>query len=307
MTDDVLLAARGLVRNYGRQPALCGIDITVRRGEVLGFLGLNGAGKTTTLQILAGALARDGGTVTVCGHDLDGAPSAARAALGYLPQTPALYDDMLVDEYLSWCGRLHGLAGDALASARARARQRTGLDDSGGRLIGHLSQGYRQRVGIAQAIIHDPAVILLDEPTTALDPAQIRDVRALIRELGRDRAVLVSTHILPEVRMLATRVLILHEGRIVHDAASRAAGGPGSLRARFARDPDAAKLAQLAGVQAVERAPDGAWLLDFDPDDAAIETLAATVVAAGWGLLELVPAYDALEHLFMHLTAGRHA
>jgi len=307
MTDDVLLAARGLVRNYGRQPALRGIDITVRRGEVLGFLGLNGAGKTTTLQILAGALARHGGTVTVCGHDLDSAPRAARAALGYLPQTPALYDDMLVDEYLSWCGRLHGLAGGALASALALARQRTGLDDSGGRLIRHLSQGYRQRVGIAQAIIHDPAVILLDEPTTALDPAQIREVRSLIRTLGRDRAVLVSTHILPEVRMIATRVLILHGGRIVHDAANRSARGPGPLRARFARDPEVSTIANLAGVHAVEQAPDGAWLIDFGTDEAAVEALAETAVAAGWGLLELVPAYDALEHLFMHLTAGRHA
>jgi len=305
MTDDVLLAARGLVRNYGRQSALRGIDITLRRGEVLGFLGLNGAGKTTTLQILAGALARHSGTVTVCGHDLDSAPRAARAALGYLPQTPALYDDMLVDEYLSWCGRLHGLAGHALISARALARQRTGLEDCGRRLIRHLSQGYRQRVGIAQAILHDPAVILLDEPTTALDPAQIRDMRALIRELGRDRAVLVSTHILPEVRMLANRILILHGGRVVHDAANRAASGTGSLRARFARDPDASTLANLAGVRKVGQAPDGAWLIDFDPSETATETLAESVVTAGWGLIELVPAFDALEHLFMRLTAGK--
>ncbi|MEQ8661720.1 MAG: ABC transporter ATP-binding protein, partial [Gammaproteobacteria bacterium] len=207
---DVLLAARGLTRRFGHRTALAGIDITLRRGEVLGFLGLNGAGKTTTMQILSGALVADAGRVEVCGHDLARAPRDARAALGYLPQTPPLYDDMLVDEYLALCARLHAIARSAVAAAVARARARCGLADVGGRLIRHLSRGYQQRVGIAQAIVHEPAVLILDEPTNGLDPAQIRDVRALLTGLAGERAVIVSTHVLGEVRTLATRIAILH-------------------------------------------------------------------------------------------------
>ncbi|MEX2479919.1 MAG: ABC transporter ATP-binding protein [Gammaproteobacteria bacterium] len=302
MTDDVLLAAHGLVRNFGRHQALCGIDLTLRRGEVLGFLGLNGAGKSTALQILAGALARHGGEITICGHDLERAPRAARAALGFLPQVPPLYDDMLVDEYLALCGRLHGLAGGALATALARARQRAGLGDCGNRLIRHLSQGFRQRTGIAQAILHDPPVVLLDEPTAALDPAQIRDVRELIRDLGRQHAVLVSTHILPEVRLLANRVMILHQGHIVHDAPVGAALGP--VRIRFAHEPARAALIAIAGVHQAQRLDDGAWLLDIDQRLTSAETIASSAVAAGWGVRELIADYDALEYLFMRLTAG---
>ncbi|CAN0506056.1 unnamed protein product, partial [Phaeothamnion confervicola] len=174
------------------------------------------------MKILCGALAASSGTVDIVGHSLAAAPQAAKAELGYLPEVPPLYRDMLVKDYLRACARLHGVATDALSAAVARARQRCGLQDVGARLISHLSKGYQQRVGIAQAIVHEPQVLILDEPTAGLDPGQIRDVRELIRELGRDRAVIVSTHILPEVRALATRIMILHQGRVVHDAAASA-------------------------------------------------------------------------------------
>ena len=300
MSDKVLLAAHGLTRYYGARQALCGVDIVLARGEILGFLGQNGAGKSTTMQILCGALAASSGTVEIGGHSLANAPHAAKAQLGYLPEIPPLYRDMLVDDYLRACARLHGVTADALAAAVARARQRCGLNEVGARLISHLSKGYQQRVGIAQAIVHEPQVLILDEPTAGLDPGQIREVRELIRELGRDRAVIVSTHILPEVRALATRIVVLHQGRVVHDAPASLVR---RLRVRLRRDPGAAALRALAGVSAVTVSPRG-WLLTVGDPDSAAETFACAAVAADWGVLEIEPDYDDLEQLFMHLTSG---
>jgi len=303
MNDPVLLAAHGLCRYYGARQALCDVDIVLRRGEILGFLGQNGAGKSTTMQILCGALAAHGGTVTIGGYSLTDAPHAAKAQLGYLPEIPPLYRDMLVDDYLSACARLHGVAAVAVAAAVASARQRCGLNEVGARLISHLSKGYQQRVGIAQAIVHDPQVLILDEPTAGLDPGQIRDVRELIRELGRERAVIISTHILPEVRMLATRIVILHHGRVVHDAPTSAVR---RLRVRLRRDPGAMALNALPGVAEVVASPRG-WLLTVADPEASAEAFAAAAVAAGWGVLEIDPDYDDLEHLFMQLTSGAQA
>lgn len=304
MTDAVLLEAHGLTRRYGRHVALRGIDLCLRRGEVLGFLGLNGAGKSTTLQILAGALAPHGGSVHVCGHELTRAPRIARQCLGFLPQTPPLLDDVRVDDYLALCGRMRSLAGAALAAAMTRARALCGLEQVRTRLVRHLSQGYRQRLGLAQAILHEPAVLLLDEPTNGLDPAQIREVRALVGALGREHAVIISSHVLAEVRMLASRIVILHAGRIVHDAPNRGADDD-ALRLRLAQTVDADTVAALPGVRAVEQLPDGSWLLGGVGGDRA--ALAAAVVEHGLGLLELARDDLALERLFMQLTAGEAA
>jgi ABC-2 type transport system ATP-binding protein len=207
---------------------------------------------------------------------------------------------MLVDDYLSACARLHGVAREAVAAAVANARQRCGLNDVGTRLISHLSKGYQQRVGIAQAIVHEPAVLILDEPTAGLDPAQIRDVRELIRALGRERAVIISTHILSEVRALATRIVILHRGRVVHDAPASAVR---RLRVRLRRDPGAAALEALPDVTNVTTSPRG-WLLTVADPATAAENFATAAVAANWGVLEIDPDYDDLEHLFMQLTSG---
>lgn len=302
MTEAPLLAARGLTRDYGRHRALDGVDLTLRRGEVLGFLGLNGAGKSTTLAILAGALAPTAGDVEIAGVPLTSDPLGAKARLGYLPETPPLATDMLVGEYLAWCARLRGLAPDTVAGAVAAATARCGLADHRERLIDHLSKGYRQRVGIAQAIVHDPDVVLLDEPTSGLDPRQIREVRALVRELARDRALMVSTHILGEVRLLATRVVILHLGRIVHDTPIGTADR--RLRARFRAPPASEALTALTEVVAAEPAADGTWSLEVSGRDAAAEAIAEAAARHGWGLRELGPEGDALERVFMRLTSG---
>lgn len=300
MTEPVLLAAQDLSRSYGRHVALSGIDLELRRGDILGFLGLNGAGKSTTLAILSGALSPDRGSVSVCGHDLATAPLAAKRNLGYLPQRPPLYDDLSVDDYLRWCAAARGLATRATDNAIATACARCGLGDHRGRLVRHLSGGYRQRLGLAQAIVHEPAVLLLDEPTAGLDPAQIRDMHALLRSFRDTCAVLVSTHILAEVQALATRAVILHEGRIVYDAALDSLSAP--LRLRLRTDPGVAALRALPGVLAASALAADAWQLEVERG--AAEGIAAAVVNHGWGLLELSTDQDALEMQFFALTAG---
>ena len=302
MVEEVLLSARGLNRFYGRHQALHAVDVTLRRGEVLGFLGPNGAGKSTTMKILAGVLHPHGGQVEICGHSLSDDPIEAKKAVGYLPEVPPLHDDATVDAYLGWCARLRGLPAVAAHEASAKARAHCGLEDVGSRLIGNLSKGYRQRIGLAQAIVHDPSVLILDEPTSSLDPAQIRDVRELIRTLAAERTVIVSTHILPEVRKLATRIMILHHGRIVHDAP--AISETRVLRVRFREAVDVDSLTGIEGVRIASAEDCGAWRLEVDDCENAAVSIAERAVEEGWGLIELQPDFDVLEHLFMRLTTG---
>ena len=259
MANEVLLAAHSLNRHYGAYQALHDVDITLRRGEVLGFLGLNGAGKSTTMKILAGAMRPHSGAVEVCGRSLASDPLQAKKDIGYLPETPPLYADVRVDDYIAWCARLRGTPGGAIEAAVARARGQCGLADVGHRLIGQLSKGYQQRTGIAQAIVHEPKVLIFDEPTSGLDPLQIRDVRELIGTLARDRAIIISTHILPEVQVLANRIMILHQGRVAHDAPVDDASG--RLLVRFQGDPHPEFLDAIAGVRNVRSNGGGRWEL----------------------------------------------
>lgn len=215
MTAPLTLSAHGLLRRRDHRLVVDGVSLELRRGEVLGLLGHNGAGKSTTLQMLTGALPAQGGQIQVCGFDMQRQPQQAKACIGFLPEHPPLYRDMRVDDYLLFAARLHRVPPAKLAAALALARQRCGLQDSGNKIIGTLSKGYQQRVGIAQAIIHNPAVVVLDEPTVGLDPAQVRDIRALIRELGDSSSVILSTHMLNEVENLCDRVLILQKGRMI--------------------------------------------------------------------------------------------
>ncbi|BCK88286.1 putative ABC transporter ATP-binding protein YxlF [Sideroxyarcus emersonii] len=215
MTAPLTLSAQDLLRRRDHRLVVEGVSLELRRGEVLGLLGHNGAGKSTTLQMLTGALPAHGGQIQVCGFDMQHQPQQAKACIGFLPEHPPLYRDMRVDDYLLFAARLHRIPPAKLAGALALAKQRCGLQDSGNRIIGTLSKGYQQRVGIAQAIIHNPAVVVLDEPTVGLDPAQIRDIRALIRELGDSSSVILSTHMLNEVESLCDRVLILQKGRLI--------------------------------------------------------------------------------------------
>ncbi|MCP4043744.1 MAG: ATP-binding cassette domain-containing protein, partial [Gammaproteobacteria bacterium] len=200
MKNEVLVSINQLERRFGDTLAVQGVSFEVKRGEVLGFLGPNGAGKSTTMQIIAGTLAPSGGQVLVNGVDILDRPRQAKRQIGFLPEQPPLYRELTVNEYLRYCGALHGLSGKDLTPAMDRVKERCGLQHEGERLIGNLSKGYQQRVGIAQAIIHAPAVVILDEPTVGLDPNQIREIRQLIRELGGDHSVILCTHILPEVQ-----------------------------------------------------------------------------------------------------------
>ncbi|MGA9855133.1 MAG: ABC transporter ATP-binding protein, partial [Gammaproteobacteria bacterium] len=213
--DDVLVKVENLYRYYDDHCAVQDVNFALRKGEILGFLGPNGAGKTTTMQMLSGNLAPSAGQIFIDGTDILDQPKRAKSCIGYLPEQPPLYADLTVDEYLEYCASLNRVPRDKLQTARNLSKERCGLKDMGHRLISNLSKGYRQRVGIAQAIIHTPAVVILDEPTVGLDPIQIREIRNLIRELGKEHGVILSTHILPEVQSVCSRVQIIHKGRLV--------------------------------------------------------------------------------------------
>ncbi len=305
MSDESLVSVRSLHRRYGNLHAVKGVSFELGRGEVLGLLGPNGAGKTTTMQMLCGALAPSAGEILIDGENLLDSPTQTKRKIGYLPERPPLYPELSVDEYLRFCARLRRVKVDEISTAMERVKSRCGLVDVGRRLLGNLSKGYQQRVGIAQAIIHRPTVVVLDEPTAGLDPNQIRDIRALIGELGEDHAVLLSTHILPEVQAVCQRVQILFEGRIVLnerlDVLNRSGG---CLRAGFHRPPDTAELDQLAGFSRVERIDSERFRLFHDPGASVAEAVAERSVAKGWGLFELIPEQRALEEIFVSLTSG---
>jgi ABC-2 type transport system ATP-binding protein len=228
-----LLEVRALERRDAGRVRVSGLSFAVTRGEVVGLLGLNGAGKSTTLSLAAGALAPTAGCVLIEGADLHRAPHALRARVGFLPEPPPLYPELTVDELLAFAARLRGLDPRAARSAVTRVRERCGLATVGRRLIGQLSKGYRQRVGLAQAIVHDPPLVLLDEPTAGLDPAQCRETRDLVADLGRDHAVLFSSHLLDEVERVCSRVEVLHQGRSAGGFALRGDSDSRSLEQRF--------------------------------------------------------------------------
>jgi ABC-2 type transport system ATP-binding protein len=223
----------GLVKRYGDRVALNGVDFRVERGEIVGFLGPNGAGKTTTLRILSTFLTQDAGEARVAGFDVVQKPMEVRKRLGYLPEHPPLDLDHTVREYLGFCAALRGMRRKARTTAVASAIERCGLSAVAGRLIGNLSKGFRQRVGLAQALVHAPEVIVLDEPTIGLDPFQIREIRNLIRSLAGDHTVLLSSHILPEVAMTCSRAVIVHRGRIAAEVRFDEAGAGQSLEETF--------------------------------------------------------------------------
>jgi ABC-2 type transport system ATP-binding protein len=279
--------------------------LTLRRGEVLGLLGPNGAGKTTTMQMLTGNLAPSTGSISICGIDLIDKPVEAKRHIGYLPEHPPLYRELTVDEFLRLAARLHGMPRPRVPQALATAKARCGLSETGKRLLGSLSKGFQQRVGIAQAIIHDPDVVVLDEPTVGLDPIQIREIRALIRELRENRSVILSTHILPEVESVCDRVEIMHLGRVVFSDSIVGLGHFNrglALQAAFRRPPRIEELAAVPGVTRVETVGEQQFLLGRDPQLDPTEPLVARSVQAGWGLYQLGPAHNSLEDVFVQLT-----
>ncbi len=298
-----LIHIENLSRHYGDHCAVAGIDFDLLPGEVLGFLGPNGAGKSTTMQMISGVLAPSGGRVQLDGVDLQEAPVKAKQRLGYLPEVPPLYSEMRVDEYLRYCAHLHRIRSDDSKQAVERAKDRCGLHAMGARVIGNLSKGYQQRVGIAQAIIHDPRIIILDEPTSGLDPNQVREIRRLIRGLADECGVLLSTHILPEVQSLCDRVLILHQGRLVYSGpVSRQLGN----RLLVTLDPDQAGsdyLASIPGVLQVEPLSPHQFRLTLSEPHTPAD-IATAIVHHGGRLQELRTDQDDLERIFSQVTLG---
>ncbi len=305
--ETVLVRVDRVSRYYGPHCAVDDISFEIRKGEVLGFLGPNGAGKSTTMQMISGNLAPSAGQILIDGIDLLDRPREAKARLGYLPDTPPLYRELKVDEYLTFCARLNRLPKREIAEAVARAKARCGLEEVGGRLIGNLSKGFRQRVGIAQAIIHSPPVVILDEPTVGLDPIQIREIRALIRELSADHSVILSTHILPEVQAVCDRVQIINRGRLVLsdtiDGLQRRMAGA-SLVVALRRPPGPEALAQIEGVEQVESLGEGRFRLRLAEGADPAESLARRAVERDWGLVELAPERVSLEQVFVELTTS---
>ena len=215
--DKTLISINDLTKFYGPKKAIEDVSFDVHHAEILGLLGPNGAGKSTTMQIICGVIAANNGSVNIAGHDIIDAPKKAKQNIGFLPEQLPLYSDLTVDEYLLYSAKLRGIKKQNINDLIISCKKRCGLENTGKRLIQNLSKGYKQRVGIAQAIIHMPSIIILDEPTSGLDPKQILEIRELMRELSKVHSIIISTHILSEVEAICDRVLIINEGNIVLD------------------------------------------------------------------------------------------
>lgn len=308
-----MIRLENVTKLYGNQVGIKNLSLTARPGEILGLLGPNGAGKSTTMGVITGYLTPTAGRVEVLGIDVAEHPLEVKKHLGYLPEVPPLYDELTVEEYLKFVAEIKGLRGKKVREAVNRVMLETGLTAMQRRLIGHLSHGFRQRVGLAQAIINDPAVLVLDEPTSGLDPQQITEIRSLIRELARDRTVILSSHILPEVSMLCRRVAILNHGELVaedtpENLAQRLQGG--RMLTVTVRGP-AAEVGELMrtlpGVEKVE-ALEGA-----EPESCSFSVLVSkgndvrsdlffALAAKGYPLLELKWQSTSLEEIFLNLV-----
>jgi ABC-2 type transport system ATP-binding protein len=307
-----VIEVQHLTKRYGRVTAVDDVSFRVERGEILGFLGPNGAGKTTTMRILTGYMPATEGRAIVAGFDVFEQPIEAKRRTGYLPETPPLYPDMTVREYLEFVAKIKGvLPADRAARVRT-VMERVHVADMADRLCSKLSKGYRQRVGLAQALIHNPDVLILDEPTAGLDPKQIIETRELIKQLAGDHTIILSTHILPEVSQTCQRVVIINRGRVV------AVDTPDNLTARLrgsetmyvqvegAGADGRARLAAVPGVTRVVESDRRDGVVGYEVESARGQDvrreLARAVVTAGWGLLELRPMRMSLEEIFLELT-----
>jgi ABC-2 type transport system ATP-binding protein len=306
-----VIEVRNLSKFYGSVAAVNGISFTVDEGDIVGFLGPNGAGKTTTIRVLTCYQPASAGEARVAGHDVQRESMQVRAKVGYLPESVPLYPEMRVREYLNFRGKLHGLDRDARNGAIARVAERTWIKDVIHRPIGQLSKGYRQRVGLADALLHNPPVLILDEPTIGLDPTQIRETRSLIRELAQDHTVMLSSHILPEVEATCRKIIIINRGRIV------ASGTPAELRQRIAgegrivaelRGPhdDVQKgLQALEGVQNVSVDASDGWTRAHVASRKDLrEEIFRLSAEKGWALRELRRDGASLEDFFVKIVAA---
>ena len=308
-----MIEVQHLTRRYGNFTAVDDVSFRVEKGEILGFLGPNGAGKTTTMRVLTGFMPPTEGKAVVAGFDVFEQPLEAKQRTGYLPETPPLYPDMTVREYLTFVAKLK-MGKTTAASRRQRVEtvmRRVHVDDVADRHCSKLSKGYRQRVGLGQALIHDPEVLILDEPTAGLDPKQIIETRELIRTLASDHTIILSTHILPEVAQTCQRVVIINKGRVVAvdtpENLTHQLKGAATLYVQVEADVDASPaLEAVPGVHAVSKVDQHGRLtgyeLEAEPHQDIRRDVARTVVERGWGLLELRPTRMSLEEIFLQLT-----
>ena len=307
-----MIEVESLTKRYGRATAVDGVSFRVEKGEILGFLGPNGAGKTTTMRILTCYLPPTGGTARVGGYDVYEQPMEVRRRVGYLPETPPLYPDMSVRDYLDFCAKIKGVSSGDRKGKVGDAIEKCRVGDVRTTLIGKLSKGYRQRVGLAQAILHNPDVLILDEPTAGLDPKQIIETRELIRGLGGDHTIILSTHILPEVSMTCGRVVIIDKGRVVAEDSpenlTRRLAGAGTLRLEIRGEeiPVLDTLRAVPGVLAARLQGGQKEVLVVDVEaeagrDVRAE-LASALVTGGHGLLGLQQVGMSLEEIFLELT-----
>jgi len=304
MDSTALVKVENLSRFYQKHCAISQLSFSLEPGEVLGFLGPNGAGKSTTMQIITGNLAPSEGQVSIGGFDIIESPRQAKQQIGYLPEHPPVYREATVDEFLRYCAKLHRLERFAIGRAMDQAKSDCGLSEVGHRLIGNLSKGYQQRVGIAQAIIHNPAVVILDEPTVGLDPIQIREIRSLIKSLGAERSVILSTHILSEVQATCDRVQIIREGKLVYNASIEMLedqSSEHSIVVSLKHPPTPERISRLEGVERIETIDSNRFRLYFNASS-PVELLVEESVEQQWGLFELIPDQRSLEDLFIELT-----
>jgi ABC-2 type transport system ATP-binding protein len=296
-----------LSKVYGNRVAVWRVSFRVESGEILGFLGPNGAGKTTTMRMITGFVPPSSGVARVAGFDVGEDPLAVKSRIGYLCEMPPVYREMVVRNYLRFVARIKKVPRGREKALVDRAIQLCGLDKVSRRVIGHLSKGYRQRVGLAQAIIHEPSVLILDEPTSGLDPRQNSEIRQLIRRLSGEQTVILSTHILPEVTMTCSRVVIINEGQVVtEDSIENLTAGMDrqeTVRVRVTRDTEdlAGKMSVLEGVEHAERAGEGLYRIRLDAKSNARERISESVVGWGAGLVEMTRETETLEDVFLKL------
>ena len=299
------LDAIDLSRNFGSNIAVNDISFSLQKGEVLGFLGPNGAGKSTTMRMLTGNLAPSDGSVKICGFDMVANPKKAKEMIGYLPEMRPLYKELTVDEFLTIAARFHKVQSSKIRRSVDSAKDKCGLTHMSKRLIENLSNGYQQRVGIAQAIIHDPEIVILDEPTVGLDPIQIREIRKLIKDIGKKHSVILSTHILPEVEMVCDRVQIINQGDLVfngsiEDLKKQRRGN--KLLVGFNNAPLKKELLAIEGVSQVDKIDNTMYRVHFNHEYVPAEEIVITATKMKWGLFHIAPDITSLEDIFVQLT-----
>ncbi len=306
-----MIEVQNLSKSYGGTVAIQSLNFQVNKGEVVGFLGPNGAGKSTTMKIITGFMAPTSGVAKVSGFDVFENPIEVKKRIGYLPETPPVYMDMKVRDYLRYVAELKGVEKAKLGKNVAHVIEKTQLGSVEKRLIHNLSKGFRQRVGIAQALVSDPEVLILDEPTVGLDPKQVAEIRDLIKELRGHHTIILSTHILPEVQATCERIIIINKGQIVAQESlsnlSRLQTGSRKVNLKLKR-PGAEIARDLSGIQGVLKVQAGGsqqdWILDTQENDDMVEKIASQVIQKGYGLLEITSAKADLEDIFLKLTYG---